>query len=637
MPVFRPVLLAFLLVACADPSTGSNPDGSADTRADVPLFPDVGDTSASPDTMDTTDTTVTPDSTLAPDTADTLALDVEGDTTSDTALTPTDPCDPSPCTAPNRTICIADNATFTCACDPGYILVGDTCEPNTCDAERVVTTLTVHDLTPLPNTANPVRTGFDPLLGGDRVKVVIDIERLAGTRALRIAVFAQRLVIDPATIQLDAEPITGDGAAVTATDRLLNLTVDAALMTGRLSFEATVAAEGPPALGLDTRVFTDTNCPVAGSGSAARLQLAGNRDPKTPGCVDLSDVRSLQLTDAIPDKDTNIYEQRNGTFSAISTSHKILTQMTVCLERSSENTVALAGSADGTRPWTIDNFLLIERFDEDPEGPDAGTATPSASWLTTSTGATAPGRYADQSPITIIKHASLPGDLTGSRTPSAFSFPANVLQLDTLMPVGQRAWFRFTGLDTGVAGHLSRLFIVSHPADTFVPECRSHLDCPRPDAVNGFAIAIRSGCLSGRCEPVLCGDGCPVGQRCLQGFCTDGCETAAQCATGETCAMGQCVAPVAGTSRGECASFNDCPRGEICLLGRCEPGCFHPTNQDPSYAGNHSASLCRLSPAACPRCPEATDRCWYGYCRQCEIDAHCPSGQRCADTVCVPR
>lgn len=626
MPVTRPALLALLLIACADSDpSGDTTDTSPGTTSDAPLFPDVGDTAAPDAALDTSpETSATADS---PNPTDTVDPSDSPDLTPDVD---TDPCDPSPCTARNRTICIADGTTWTCACDPGHVLVGDACEPNTCDTERVRTTLTVHDLTPLPNTANPVRTGFDPLLGGDRVKVVIDVERVAGTRPLRVAVFSQRLVIDPTTMQLDAQSTPG----LAATDRQLNLTVDAAFTSGRLSFEATVAQDGPPALGLDVRVFTDTNCPIAGSASAARLQLAGTRDPKTPGCVDMSDVRSLQLSDAIPDKDTSVYEQRNGTFAAISTSHKILTQMTVCLERSATNTVALSGSADGTRPWTIDNFLLIERFDTDPE---AGPAAPSASWLTTSTGATAPGRYADQSPITIIKHASLPGDLTGSRTPSAFSFPANVLQLDALMPVGQRAWFRFTGLDTGVAGHLSRLFVVSHPADTTVPECRTHLDCPRPDSVNGFAIAIRSGCLSGRCAPVTCDAGCPLGQRCLQGFCTDGCETAATCPTGSTCAMGQCVAPVPGTSRGACASFSDCPLGEVCLLGRCEPGCFHPTNQDPTYGGNHSASVCRQTPAACPRCPGVNDRCWYGYCRQCEIDSHCASGQRCADTTCVPR
>lgn len=634
--------LAALVAACAEP--GTTPDssdlGAGDTAApsDAPLFPDLP-----PPLTDAPDTAPSDTSPTDTNPADLTATDMtppdaaQPDTTpSDTDATP-DPCAAATCSAPNRGVCVPDPAApagYSCACDPGFAPDGELCVSTACPDERFRTWLTVIDQTPLPNTANPVRTGFDPLLGGDRIRVVVELRRDAGTRPLRVAVFTQRLEIDTASVRLDGAP-TADAALTT--NRQVSLTLPTTFTTGRLAFDATVTAAGVPFVALDARAFTDLNCPIAGSASGARLQLAGTPDPKLSGCNDLSDLRSLQLTDAILDKDTTVYEQRNGTFSALGSSYKILTQMTLCLTRREDLTVSLAGSADGTRPWTIDNFLLIESFASDPSDTSAGPVPRTHAWLTTSSSITAPGQFANGAPIRVIKHASLPGDYTGSRTPSAFTFPAGVVQLDELLPAATPVWLRFTGLDTGVAGHLSRLFVTSADPDHAPAECRSHLDCPQPTATNGNAIVLRSGCLSGQCTPVPCGAGCPAGQRCLQGFCTDGCDANAPCPSGQTCAATRCVAPAPNTPSGnECRTFEDCPRGEVCFLGRCEAGCFHPVHQNPTYADNNSQySLCKTSPAACPRCPETTDRCWFNYCRQCELDAHCTGGQVCADYRCV--
>ncbi len=623
-PIVARLAAAFvILAACSDPATTSGDGDLVDTsRSDVPLFPDVP-SDASVDAA--ADTTV--------DSSDT-SRDTVGDTAPPLEDTPADPCATANCNAPNRGVCIPDPManTYTCACDPGHALDGDTCVSTACDAERFRTWLTVHDMTPLPNTTNPVRVGFDPLLPTDRVRVVVELEKLAGSRASRVVVFTQRLEIDPATVRLDGAPTV---LATLPTNRQVALALPASFTSGRLAFDATITAEGAPFVALDARAFTDLNCPIDGSASGARLQLAGTRDPKGVGCNDVSDLRSVQLTDAIPDKDTSVYETRNGTFAAISNSYKVLTQMTLCLQRTDDRAVSLAGSADGTRPWTIDNFLLIEAFSSDPADTTV-PATRTDAWLTTSAGANAPSAFADGGVIRIANHASLPGDYTGSRTPSAFTFPAGVVSLDRILPVGERVWLRFTGLDTGVAGHMSRLFITSSEPDAAPHECRSFLDCPLPTSNNGSAIAIRSGCIEGACTPVACGSGCALGQRCVQGFCTDGCDNAQSCPSGETCNANRCVAVTPGLSEGDCRTFADCPLGEVCFFGRCEAGCFHPVSQSPTYADNNTTySLCKTNPAACPRCPVATDRCWYNYCRACELDAHCPSGQVCADYACV--
>lgn len=617
-PLAVVVLLTLALLgalsACSDsePAPGAAAD-TAPAPSDAVLFPDA----ATPPDAAGVDTVPSGDAEAA-DVAD-VAVDA----------TPPSPCAASPCDDPNRSVCAPDPteaAGYRCDCDDGYALLDGACVSAACDDERVRSWLTLYDQTPLPNTSDPVRVGFDPLLRGDRARVVVELRRDAGASPLRVVVFTQSLAIDAATVRLGGAPT--DAASVVG-ERQLDLLLPASFTSGRLAFDATVTELGPPLVAADARAFTPVGCPIDGSASGARLQLAGTPDPKHTGCNDLTDLRSLQLTDAIPDKNTSVYEQRNGTLDAISSAHKILTQMTLCLLRRDERTVSLAGSADGTRPWTIDNFLLLETFATDPQ---LGPATRTGAYLTTSTSIHAPGAFADGSPITILKHASLPGDLTGGRSPSAFSFPAGTLQLDALLPVGQQVWVRFTGLDTGVAGHLSRLFITSADPDAAPAECRSHLDCPLPTSTNGSSIAIRSGCVDGACTPVACGAGCPLGQRCLQGFCTDGCTSDAGCPGGQVCGQGQCVTLGAGG----CRSFADCPVGEVCLLGRCEAGCFHPVAQNPTYTDNHGTySLCRTSPAACPRCPAPTDRCWFNYCRECELDAHCPTGEVCADFTCT--
>jgi hypothetical protein len=473
-----------------------------------------------------------------------------------------------------------------------------------------------------------VRTGYDPLLKGDTVRVHVDFNRAAGERPVKLQLAIDNLVLSPTTTRLDgvAVPLTSLGA------NRFELQIPAETRSGRLSFEGAIPESGPGLLALEARLVTATGCRIAQAASGARIQLTGSVNPKHAVCNDMSDLRSLQISTGVLDKDTTVYEERNGDFDEISSTFKVLTQMTLCIVRPGTVTVSLAGSADGTRPWTIDNFLLIEVFDGDPAAP---TTQRTAAWVTTSWAASAPSRYADGTPIRMLSHASLPGDYTGSRTPSPFSFPAGTVQLDRLLPAGQRSWLRLTGLDSGVAGHLSRLFIHAGAPGAVVAECRSHRDCPREDSFDGIDTRIRSGCVAGRCTPIPCGgaNGCQLGQTCLQNFCTDACTTDGQCPEGQVCGNGGVCAMVGD---GGCKTFEDCPRGEVCFFGRCEAGCFQAVEAHPTYAVNNAQySLCRLSPAACPRCPKEGDRCWSNYCRECEIDAHCTAGKVCRADACV--
>src|SRR5690606_26896086 len=135
------------------------------------------------------------------------------------------------------------------------------------------------------------REGFDPLLLGDTVRVVTEVERTAGEGALRLVVVAAGLVIDEGTLRLDGQATT---AATVVGGQRVELELAPGFVSGRLAFEATVPVNGPPLAVIDARVVTPVNCPVVGSASGARIQFAGSRDPKHTVCDDMSNLRSLQ-------------------------------------------------------------------------------------------------------------------------------------------------------------------------------------------------------------------------------------------------------------------------------------------------------------------------------------------------------
>jgi hypothetical protein len=535
----------------------------------------------------------------------------------------------NPCTEPGRGRCLlepAEPAGYVCLCDPDHVEDAGRCVPTDCGEDLARTFLTVYDQTPLPTVTTPIQSGFDPLLRGDAVRIQVGVTRTPSVRTHHVVVSHDGLAIDPASLAIDGVPVS----AVSLDARRLEVALPPEATAGRLTFDATLPANGPGLLAVEARVRSAAGCTVPGSASGARVQLTGQLNAKHNTCNDLGSLRSLQISAGIPDKDTTVYAERNGDFADLGGRYKILTQMTLCLVRPPGVTVSFAGSADGTRPWTIDNHLLVEVYSAEPSQPGA---TRLSAWITTSANGTVPGTFPDGEPIRLMNQGSLPGDYTGSITPSFFSFPAGVVQLDRVLPEGTPVWLRITGLDEGVAGHLSHLFLTASAPGEVVPECRTARDCPLESASG--QLAPRAGCVSGRCAGPACASqsACPLGQVCLGGYCSDGCSATAPCPTGQACAAGMCVDVAAGG----CRSFEDCPEGSVCFFGRCEAGCFHPVRQNPTYANNHANSVCRLTPAACPRCGTASSRCWNNYCRDCEIDAHCSPNQRCVNDRCVPR
>lgn len=182
---------------------------------------------------------------------------------------------------------------------------------------------------------------------------------------------------------------------------------------------------------------------------------------------------------------------------------------------------------------------------------------------------------------------------------------------------------------------MSRIFLHSAELGENVPACVTHFDCAEPDVDQyGGSWATAGGCIDGACAQNSCTgtDDCPVGQRCAAGFCTGGCDDNSDCPTGLTCEGRFCV----DVSADGCADYTDCPAGEVCQFSRCTAGCFHPRQQQADYSENYSSGFCANNPDGCPRCGTASDTCWNNYCRDCEIDAHCGSGEDCVQFECVP-
>ncbi len=539
-------------------------------------------------------------------------------------------CGSAGCPAQPQDICQNDASAadgYTCGCRPGYVLVEGSCVQSQCGDNVIRTGTTLFDTTPLPSETDPIGNGFDPLLQHDRVRIHIAFERRSGTDDAELHIALSNLGFVAGSVLVDGQPTTAGAASGVVT---IALPPAAQASSGDVSLKAEVLSPSG-IVSVDVSARTAGGCVLPRSRSAVKLQVAGDIDPKGAGCLDMSDYTSLQITPDIPEKDTSVYQTRNGD-SAVYPGLKVLHQVTLCLERSDDRTVSLSGSADGTRPWMVDNYLLIETFDGNPA--IGGTRT--GAYITTARISPYPSRTSltDGTPLEVVDIASLPGEYVGGLSPSSFTFPSGVLQLDDFLPVGQQVWVRFTGLDEGNVGRLTRIFLTSSGVGEAVPECRSIFDCAAPDVASyASGWAISGGCIQGQCVQHACSaDGdCASGQRCVRNYCTDGCSSDTQCGSGQTCAHGSCV----DTSAGGCADYTDCSPGEVCQFGQCVAGCYHPRHQKADYSDNYYSGFCQNHPNACPRCGTVSNTCWNNYCRECEIDAHCPAGESCVQFKCV--
>ncbi len=525
------------------------------------------------------------------------------------------PCQPNPCTEPDKGICTVNSATSAaeCSCNPGYDDTGSGCLFQTCPQIAARTAITVYD-----QTGAGIAEGFDPLQAGDSVKLRIELEVLAGSGEATLELQGQNLLFD-------LSRLTVDGAKAKGSQKATLTSVPVALTPGLHAVELMGKLESVYyPLSMNARLIGGPGCELPQSRSAARIGSIGQLDPKGFGCIDLDRTRSVQVTHDVVEKNTSAYGQANGTAQDYAPSGSIVSTVTQCVLRLTDRAVFLAGDGRGLLPWAVDNDLIIEIHDHPPAPGDAplvAVAMGTDSVSSTKGFAMVAGPKPD-----------VPGTHFGIPNGSPFGFSAGHVRLDPWLPKGKSRWLRLVALDQGVVGRLTRLYVVSVPSAASPRRCLSNFQCLGP---NG---AVQAGCIDGDCTGAACAGGscASPGQFCVGGFCTSLCnQGGGSCPAGSECKVHGCE-PIGAKGMCEASKQDqDCPLGQVCHFGRCEPGCHHPRKQDQSYS--QDPSFCQgAKPALCPHCPKPEHGCWNNICAACEIDAHCPAGQWCVNRACTP-
>ena len=114
---------------------------------------------------------------------------------------------------------------------------------------------------------------------------------------------------------------------------------------------------------------TQTTCEVPRSRSGAILQLIGGYS-KTPLCVDMRQVRSVQVAPMIPQRNTENYAEENGIRDDLWVDDFIFCpqaptkvhEAEFCIRRGPNQDITLAGSYHADDSWEVDDFILFEVY-----------------------------------------------------------------------------------------------------------------------------------------------------------------------------------------------------------------------------------------------------------------------------------
>ena len=521
------------------------------------------------------------------------------------------PCNPNPCVEPDKTSCTDGAGTAVCGCAPGFFDIGGVCTFGSCPSISATTGVIVYD-----DTGVGLSAGMDPLEPQDTVQLRVDIQVTSGQGAISLELHPYNLSFNTARLACDGVPCPGKVKGPL-------LLVPLNLTAGPHSVELTgtfLTNQAP--LSLNARLVADAGCELPGSRSGVRIGALGVLDAKGMDCIDLDRTRAVQVTHDVAEKSTSAYGAANGSATAYQPTASIVNVVAQCFSRKTDSALYLAGDPLGVLPWAVDNDLVIERYDAQPQPGDVPSAVLQ---IGTDTVTSNQG--------VAVFHGSkpdVPGTHFGIPNSAPFGFSAGHVRLDELVPPGKSVWLRFVALDYGSVGRLTRLYVIAVPHSQEPPRCIDNSQCP--DGKGGTL----AGCIDGQCLGAACPSGtCPGNQFCVGGFCTSRCDQGGgTCASGLTCKVRGCVAPGAPGVCDAAQQDQDCPKGQTCLAGRCETGCHHPRKQDQTYsidptfcAGN--------SPALCPHCPDPKQGCWNNVCSECEVDAACGVGMICVDRKCA--
>jgi len=182
------------------------------------------------------------------------------------------------------------------------------------------------------------------------------------------------------------------------------------------------AALGVYALAVDVD-GADGTIPAAGEPvamTAGRALALFDAVPMVDGKATFGDTRRADL-----EIDTLVFDRTPW----------IVAEAAVTVERAERVDLALAGDAEGTAPWSVDNLLLIESYVDGALHARAYAGETETLWA--------------------------PEGRIGPIGPSGFTFAAGEITVTRLVPPDRAVVLRFTALDNGIDATVSDLFLVA--------------------------------------------------------------------------------------------------------------------------------------------------------------------------------
>lgn len=307
---------------------------------------------------------------------------------------------------------------------------------------------------------------------GDTVRITVDVVTdVTSDDPLWLRIEHTNLVLDPASTTVDGTPFTPDAPG----DRWTFAFDDTRARTASW----TAVVDNADALVLVRASITqrETRCEPPHSRGGAVFQIAGG-ESKTPSCVDMASMRSLQVAPLVSRQNTGAWRDANGLrddlladeFIFCPESPTIVHSAEFCLERAVDQDVALAGSWAADGRWEVDDFVLVEVFEDGERLADG---------FTTQHFAGSPGRFYCGATDSFMCEGDCTAALIevdgGRRIPVIADADAEGptprehadgdVSIATLLPDdGRQVDVRVTALDVGVEGVLTpALYLVSDP------------------------------------------------------------------------------------------------------------------------------------------------------------------------------
>ena len=209
-------------------------------------------------------------------------------------------------------------------------------------------------------------TDADPIRVDDLMTVTIEVfAEVPVSIASVLRISTTNLAIVPETISRDGSPI--DTAEITA--GLIDIPLTE-IVPAVFTFDARVVSDTELIVVLTHLDLVEEPCTISRSHSGAVLQVLGGQY-KIPNCMDMRQIRTLQVAPNIQLQETADYRTNNGERDDLTADNfiycpqhpAIVHVAEFCLGSATGQRVSLAGHYRANADWEADDFVLIESLD----------------------------------------------------------------------------------------------------------------------------------------------------------------------------------------------------------------------------------------------------------------------------------